>query len=162
MGSVECGLKHPLAPSGGRKPYCVLGVVHAASRATSRPYPACEPSFWPAHLAVQTPGPRPRVSPPSSQSTRRRSPSPRSAGPCPPQRFSIGSACAPISRRLSPGDGGRGCLHRPRERQRSPASVRVLGRGLPGLRRRHCSGRARTGEEWGDGSYGLWGQRSPR
>lgn len=53
----------------------VRGSTRGLHRHLASP-PACEPSFWPAYLAVQTPGPRPRLPPPSSQSTRALQPLP--------------------------------------------------------------------------------------
>lgn len=79
--------------------------------------PRSDPGFSPVHPAgrrchLRAPSPRCAAAPPRG-----------SAGPCPPQQFSIGSACGPISRRLSPGDGGRGFLHRPLPR--APAKPRL-------------------------------------
>lgn len=75
------------------------------------------------HLAtrLRTVRTRPRVPRLRSGSTRRLRPC-ASAGPCPSQPFSRGSACGPISRRPFPGDGGRGG---PLRRCRGPAKPRL-------------------------------------
>jgi hypothetical protein len=153
---VARGSERPLAPSGGQKPRRVRGAGRAATTDTTpphpRPLPACGPGLSPPPIPLPrrldpgrgchggTPGPR--------AAARLRA----STGLCPAQQFSGGSTRGPISRRLFPGDGGRGGLHRPLPR--APARPRLwFGCGnsaCPGcdVAAARSSERARRDKRW--------------